>query len=291
MKPEPVNFLYLGPSKSASTWLYKVLACSPDLFIPTAKDLQFFDVHYNKGIAWYASFFQGYEDKICGEISHDYMLRSNDAMARIAQHVPNAKYICCVRDPFQRAHSGLKFLIRNGLVDEHATIREACADWPELIEGGEYHANLTHVLETVPREQLLILNFDDLERDPEVFATQVFDFLDVPVAGHKFFGKRVNAYAKPRSPLLARVVKKTALGLRSLGLPGVVGRLKTNPLVAKLLYQSSAVIPPMTASDATFLLPVYTSSLADLERDFDIRTQQWVDQARAISAQDKQETL
>ena len=40
MRPD---FLYIGPDKSGSTWLYEVLRRHPEVFVPSVKDLYFFD--------------------------------------------------------------------------------------------------------------------------------------------------------------------------------------------------------------------------------------------------------
>lgn len=50
------NFLYIGGYKSGSSWIYEALREHPQVFVPPAKDIQFFDVYYDKGIKWYLSF-------------------------------------------------------------------------------------------------------------------------------------------------------------------------------------------------------------------------------------------
>ena len=69
------DFLYIGASKAGSSWIYEILREHPEVFVPLAKDIQFFDWHYDKGIDWYLSFFRpGRGKRAIGEVSHDYFL-------------------------------------------------------------------------------------------------------------------------------------------------------------------------------------------------------------------------
>ena len=46
-----VDFIFLGPSKTASTWIYEAIRSHPDLFVPVTKDIYFFDKYFDKGIS------------------------------------------------------------------------------------------------------------------------------------------------------------------------------------------------------------------------------------------------
>ena len=78
-----------------------------------AKDLGFFDQQYWRGIDWYASFFNVKEKvKAIGEISHNYFL-SEETAQRIYEHLPEAKIICCLRDPVERTVSAYIYRSHN----------------------------------------------------------------------------------------------------------------------------------------------------------------------------------
>ena len=110
------NFLYIGPDKSGSTWMYNILSQHPECYVPTIKDIYFFDQFYYKGIDWYLSFFKdaSHNYKAVGELSHDY-LYSKKAAERIFFHYPKVKLITCLRNPIDRTFSNYLFLIRNGI--------------------------------------------------------------------------------------------------------------------------------------------------------------------------------
>ncbi len=46
------NFVHIGAPKAASTWLWKVCAEHPDIYVPEAKPVNFFVAEYHKGIDW-----------------------------------------------------------------------------------------------------------------------------------------------------------------------------------------------------------------------------------------------
>lgn len=47
------NFLHIGPDRAGTTWLHRALARHPQVFVPTAKEVLFFDQHWERGLHWY----------------------------------------------------------------------------------------------------------------------------------------------------------------------------------------------------------------------------------------------
>lgn len=271
-----VDFIYIGPAKTASTWIYKVLADSPQIYVPPAKDLQFFDRNYARGINWYLAFFKGQSGVLNGELSHDYILPSFDAAPRIARHFPEIRLITCVRNPFERALSSLGFLKRNGLVSSTATINSAAKRYPEIIEGGLYCRNFNYFLQHFDRSQLKILNYEDLENDPHEFARSLFDFLGLDHYDSENIQKRVNSRSAPRSRVLSYLTKKSALAVRRAGFPGLVGSIKTNEKVAKLLYVRAQAKPELNEDECHYLLGAFKDDLRQLELEYGINTSDWL---------------
>ena len=46
-KPLP-NFLFIGTAKAGSSWIFEILREHPQVFVPDAKDLHFFDKYYDR---------------------------------------------------------------------------------------------------------------------------------------------------------------------------------------------------------------------------------------------------
>ena len=51
------NFLFIGPDKAGSSWLFRVLGSHPEVYLSPAKDIYYFDRYYDRGIDWYLSRF------------------------------------------------------------------------------------------------------------------------------------------------------------------------------------------------------------------------------------------
>ena len=51
------NFIYIGPPKTGSKWITKVLKSHPEVFV-SGIDMYFFDrdTNYSKGFDWYKAF-------------------------------------------------------------------------------------------------------------------------------------------------------------------------------------------------------------------------------------------
>lgn len=230
------DFIFIGPSKSGSTWIFEVLKSHPGVFVPTAKDIYFFDKYYDRGFQWYEKFFQTakpYQKK--GEICHDYLM-SAEAIDRIATHYPAVKLICCLRDPYERAWSSFNYFQRNGLA--LGKFSEEIKKHPEIVEEGLYFKHISNVFSKFEKHQLLILFFEDLKRNSEDFARQIFNFIDVDIDFKSpLIGRIINKGGQSRSKYIARITKLSAMCFRKMGFPGTVGYFKRNKLLLRLLYK------------------------------------------------------
>ena len=237
-----VDFIFLGPSKTASTWIFEALRPHPGLYVPVTKDIYFFDKYYERGAAWYAGFFKDAPPRsLCGELSHDYF-SSPEAIRRLHAYNPGAKLICCLRNPFERAYSSYLHLVRVGMFA--GSFADALQRFPFLVDEGKYCSNLQHILSLFERDAVLILDFDELEADPQRFARSIFHFLGVdedfvPAVLHE----KVNPARVARSVKLASMAKRMALLLRQWGCSNFLGRLKHSRFINWLVYQSAANTP------------------------------------------------
>lgn len=281
MQPENIDFIFIGPSKSASTWIYELLASHPETSLPASKDIYYFDKFYSKGLNWYLNHFKGCDPaKVTGEFSHDYILKrhyadeSIDVMQRIKKDLPHVKLICCLRDPYERALSGIQFLRRNGM-GKGSNI-EIAKKHIEIIEGGLYFKNLAHVFQYFSKDNVLVLNFDQLKKEPEVFARSVFRFLQIDDQYKSdLFNTKINPKSKPRNPFVSLLAKKTALAVRNMGLGELVGRIKRNETITKLIFKPDKSAYTYDRSDLHFLAQYFEPDLANLEKLLDWDLHQW----------------
>ncbi len=229
------DFLFIGPDKAGSSWLFELLDSHPAAWLPPAKDLYFFDREYGRGLDWYLRYFEPApaDATAVGEISHDYLF-SAQAARRIAADLPGVRLLSFLRHPVDRSFSQYLYIARSGLTT--APFEEAIAQHPEILENSRYAKHLAAYLDLFPREQLKIRRFEDLEASSEAFARQILADLDLPWTEGLAYEARVRGAAAARSPALSRLMKAGAHGARALGLANLVGRIKRGP-VQKLLYR------------------------------------------------------
>lgn len=277
------NFLFIGPDKSGSTWLYNALEAHPQVFLPRAKELFFFDKFYGRGWRWYQEYFSraSVGHKVVAELSHDYLF-SSEACSRIAKDLPEVKLMVCLREPVQRAFSAYLYMLKQGRIK--TDFDAAICDIDELIDHGLYAKHLRPYLNTFKRDQLYVGIFDDLVSHPQEFFSGICNFLDIEAITlpSALLGRSLPA-AKPRFQLGAGLARKIGWGVRHLGFPGLVGRIKSNRSVNKLLYEpySSQSRPTISAQAARGLRDIFYSDIQDLDAllntDFCTRWQYSVD--------------
>ena len=228
------NFLYVGPDKSGSSWLFKVLESHPQCFVPEAKDVYYFDKYFARGEQWYLDFFAPAPDSAIavGEISHGYLF-DPDAPQRIRDQFPDMKIIATLRHPVERAVSHYFYLRSSGLID--CDFRDALNIRPGIIASSLYYDAVKRYMDVFPPEQLMINYFDDLKADPREFAFSVFRFLGLDEVDCIDFGARVREARAPKSFWVSKLLKHGAMKARDLGFTNLVGKIKNSNAV-NMLY-------------------------------------------------------
>lgn len=205
LRPRP-SFLFIGSSKSGSSWFFEILREHPQVFVPSNKATFFFSDYYARGFAWYEAFFvKAHPESVTGEVCHDY-LASPEALRRIRDYQPDMRLVCCLRNPYARALSAWRFFGRNGM--DRPTLAAQDESDPSVFNHGFYATQLSVLYSIFPKEQVLIFFFEELSAAPETIAHRLFEFIGVnPDFLPPSLYKRVNVNAKPRSRVVARLVQ------------------------------------------------------------------------------------
>ena len=205
------DFVVVGAMRSGSTSLYRYLADHPDVFMPATKELRFFERNYDQGIEWYRSQFDpGAHATVRGEASPQY-LASQEAMERLARHVPGVKGIAVLRHPVDRAYSHYQMG-----VERHGEDRT----WPQVVEDelagrgdtaylarSRYAGQLERAIDLLGADRLLTLCFEHLRDEPDREFLAVCRFLGIREEVPASVGSQVNAYFQVRSPLVRSLSK------------------------------------------------------------------------------------
>jgi len=270
------NFLYIGPPKSGSTWLFENLAAHPEVYITPSKDTYFFDRYYGRGLDWYVSHFSGAKggEKIIGEICHDYLF-SAKASHRIACHLPNAKLLVILRNPYERLLSHVQFCVRNGR--SFQSLSDAIEqEKVHVIDHNLYSKYLSNFEEYLSRGLLRIMLYDDLSIQSADFFSQVCEFLGLTVVDVPGLERKANSSAAPRSRTLSAIVYFLARHVREMGFGKLVGTIKKS-FVRNILYSDTQKYRHDYDSAAFSLVDnIFLQELDFLSKHFNVDVSRWM---------------
>lgn len=188
-----VNFIVVGVQKAGTTALFDYLADDPAYGVSKTKEVHFFD---DESVNWNAPDYAPYHAQfdwstptIRGEATPIYIYWPR-SLERIARYNPTAHLIVMLRDPVERAWSHWKMETSRGVETAPFSwcIREGRRRLFErrpwgvdreisYVERGFYGEQLERLYGLFPREQVLILQADELRRDPNTTLGRVNAFL------------------------------------------------------------------------------------------------------------------
>jgi hypothetical protein len=200
------GFFIVGQSKSGTTALYEMLKRHPQLFLPDFKEPSYFAADLRPRVRqrvpepetleeYLPLFAPALPTQIPGEASSLY-LYSHEAAGAIARVAPDARIIAILREPASFLHSLHLQLVQNRLED-HKDLAEALALEGERREGRAipascyrpqalFYSERVRYLEQLrryhavfPREQVLVLIYDDFRSDNSGTVRTVLRFLGV----------------------------------------------------------------------------------------------------------------
>lgn len=176
------DFIIGGAARSGTTWLYHLLDRHPGIYMakPVRPEPKFFlmDDLFAKGIDYYSQrwFADAPAGAKLGEKSTNYLEGGQKVADRICTVSPDSKLIFSLRNPVTRAFSNYLWSKMNGL--ENETFERALELEPERLATtppewrhsppGAYFARglyadlLTPFFERFPREQIMVLRFEDV---------------------------------------------------------------------------------------------------------------------------------
>jgi hypothetical protein len=213
------TFIGIGAAKAGTTWIFRCLQAHPEIFFASVKETMFFHKGFysEERLGDYREHFAGAGDaKAVGEFSTNYF-SSEQAAQRIRKHLPDAKLILVLRNPIDQMYSHYWHLLRQNFHHadvERRTFEEAMGLYREhLIEPSLYWKHLQRWLELFPREQVHIILYDDIRKEPQRVMRDLYAFLGVDESfvpgalGEQSSNTRQGT--SPRSPAAARMHAST----------------------------------------------------------------------------------
>ena len=196
MEPK-VSFMVIGAQKAGTTALFDYLGDVPGIGLSDVKEAHFFDDELQDWGApdygaYHARFDLADRERVWGEATPIYLYWPN-CLARIAAYNPAVRLIILLRDPVARAYSHWRMEYARGAETNPFDwcIRQGRArlfggepwGWHRefsYVERGFYGEQIEAALALFPREQILILRAEDLDRHPAGALAKVCAHVGVP---------------------------------------------------------------------------------------------------------------
>jgi hypothetical protein len=281
------NFFVVGAAKAGTTSLYTHLKRHPDVFLTDVKESAYFSPEIRAGIhrdlyrdpGRYRAMYAGANRcKAVGEVSSTY-LATEGTPARIREVRRDARIVIILRDPVERAFS--HYLFYRTTRDE--TTGESFAEalrryentsakgwWmsAEYIEHGLYHSQVRRYFDAFGSEQVLVLLFDDLAKNPNELLARIARHIGVDpgfFAGLDLSEAR-NPYYVPKSSAVRWVQTHGLTRLLPRSLVLAVRPLFFNMKKPGLDDQSRRFLQELYAPEVTGLEELLGRKLPELRR-------------------------
>ena len=272
-----MHFLFVGPQRTASSWLHHVLSHHPDLCLPKrVKETMYFDERYAEMSAddYAAHFSHCAVVRLRGEVGPTYF-DSVLAMERIASAHPSCKIVIGVRNPIERSHSSYRHHLTKGRVNE--TFLEAVQSNPRICDAGRYAVHAPKWERKFGAAKVHYFVQSDLEHSAQRVVDRLLDFLDVaPMPIEQFAQKRVGKNDAPRFKLLATLAARGATWLRRKDLHGVA-ELGKRLGVKQVFRGGHDARRHMSAADFEYLMSVHAEDIEFLEERLQRDLSTWRD--------------
>ena len=205
-EPKP-DALIIGAPKAGTSALHAALARHPQVYASAVKEPKYYlctdapppayvgpgDAHSQQEWVWraedYAALFEPAPPGAVRLESTPFYLYLRSARRRIAEELPDARFVVIVRDPVDRAYSNWMHLYVDGLEPEadfvaacHAEedrIRAGWAPFWHYRRMGRYGEQLADLFTHVERERVLVLRYFQLVSKPAETLDTVARFLGI----------------------------------------------------------------------------------------------------------------
>jgi hypothetical protein len=229
-------YVFAGPPKCGSTWLYEQLARHPQIAVAAGKDTYYFADQWHRGRAWYLQHF-GLDGHLCAaDISHHYLYEPQFVKRLRATVDSPIRVHLMLRDPARRMLSALQY---------QEAVRGVRVDLNRPTDGFVGHSMYSSHIERLQNEltsdELRVDIFEEFFAEPAKSLAGLLRWinpgLDTMSIDEWIDERPARAARAGRSRLASRTSNGLARALRANGLGRVVGRAKELSVVNKALYR------------------------------------------------------
>lgn len=180
-----VDFTIIGAQKCGTTSLAFLLAQHPGICFSKEKEPGYFNKvdDWEIGLEGYHKLFSPENGQICGEAStmYTFLPEWQDTHSKLYAYNPEMKLIYIMRNPVERIISNYAHDLVRGIV--RGKPEDAIFRHPFYVNRSRYHLQIRPYLERFPRENVLLLVFDEFISDQKRSLEQIAGFLGLEMSG------------------------------------------------------------------------------------------------------------
>lgn len=227
-------YLFIGPGKTGSTWLYKTLLKSSLIECPIIKETNvLFDLGAKKSVL--NRFYRTELNKV--DFSNTYIY-DIDKLKRIKNIYGNdVRIIIGYRSALSRVESMYKHDVRSGIIRSDTTIDNIIRNDPSFRLKIDLAENIRYVKENF--DHVILWDFEKLETNDQDYILSFLSSLGVTDVIPDLETVH-NIQRKTRFQFLSHLSRPLAELLRRFRLYRTLNFLKYNALVGKVLYSSTS---------------------------------------------------
>lgn len=292
MKIRVPDIYIIGAQKSGTTTLYDWLSQHPEIYAhPLAKDYSYFsdDKTYNDGLGLFYFFSRGAHDHqivLGGEANSMYAPPGPQRMREI---MPSSRLIAILRNPVDRAFSAYchavervmeERLLEQAIDDELAGVayKPEDARRRDYLAHGQYARQLRRICQYFNSEQIKVVIFEELKKEPLEVLQKIFQFADIRDDFVPDMQIKNKTKGGSRSKILAKILHRrpSSRVMRGLGRTLIPFSVRTNIrrklVVINRIEQSKPDFPKITKR---LLVNYYRNEITELESFLGRRIPSW----------------
>lgn len=290
-----IDFIGIGAPKSGSTWIGKCLEEHPQILMSskkTRKEIFYFNVddvwgdnntgrlsYYKNGLDWYLNQFpEPKEGHVRGEFSVSYMA-DPVAYERIYKDFPNTKIIAVLRNPTDMIYS-LYWYFYNGAIQKMPDQFSEELKNETFVDKGFYYRHLKKFSDLFPTENIHIILYDEIKKDPKSVLKNLYKFLNVDEDFiPESFDKKINSAFSTRSKALKDLTFYIMKFIYMLKLEKLRVRIIESKTLGKIYTWMNKVptkYPPISAEDRKKCIEIYREDIQKLEKFINKDLSSWL---------------
>lgn len=181
-----VDFMIIGAQKCGTTSLFDTLTQHPSVIGCRNKEPHFFSLSpdWRRDLPLYDQLFETREGAIYGEASTSYTFyprRNKRIWDDLHDYNPKLKLIYLVRRPIDRVISNYMHAFERGYTDE--PIEKLIVEERSYVDVSRYYTQIMPYIRRFGREQVHLIDFDDLTRERKTVIEGLARFLEIDPAG------------------------------------------------------------------------------------------------------------